>query len=174
MHFRTCPSMSKDHATVFARGLANPGNFSGSTGHAQHGFIESRREQVRLQEELSMKEHRNAQNRNMHEMGEIKRAQELRVDEVTLQKLTENHETILQENVLWKSIFYVWFTQRLFNLKTCKETEKQSLKQKGRRLVAQVQTDTIKAKHGPQVLQYPWIFRRTTWSDSKDSKYRTC
>ena len=33
----------------------------------------------------------------MHEMGEIKRAQELRVDEVSVQKLRENHETIHQQ-----------------------------------------------------------------------------
>ena len=47
---------------------------------AQHGYIESRREQVRLQEELSMQEKvlRDTQIRNMHEMGEMKR----RVDEV--------------------------------------------------------------------------------------------
>ena len=32
----------------------------------------------------------------MHEMGEMKRAQELRVDEVSVQKLRENHETIQQ------------------------------------------------------------------------------
>ena len=65
---------------------------------AQYGFVESRREQVRLQEELSMKEKvlRNTQIRNMHEMGEIKRAQEQLVDEVSLQKLRENHETIQQ------------------------------------------------------------------------------
>ena len=30
----------------------------------------------------------------MHEMGKMKRAQELRVDEVSVQKLRENHETI--------------------------------------------------------------------------------
>ena len=37
---------------------------------AQHGYIESRREQARLQEELSMKEKllRDTQIRNMHEM----------------------------------------------------------------------------------------------------------
>ena len=40
---------------------------------AQYGFVESRREHVRLQEVLSMKEKvlRNTQIRNMHEMGEI-------------------------------------------------------------------------------------------------------
>ena len=39
---------------------------------AQYGFVESKREQVRLQEELSMKENvlRNTQIRNVHEMGE--------------------------------------------------------------------------------------------------------
>ena len=62
---------------------------------AQYGFVESRREQVRLQEELSMKEKvlRNTHIRNMHEMGEIKRVQEQRTDEVSVQKLRENHET---------------------------------------------------------------------------------
>ena len=62
----------------------------------QYGFVESGREQVRLQEELSMKEKvlRNTQIRNMHEMEEIKRAQELGADEVSVQKLRENHETI--------------------------------------------------------------------------------
>ena len=51
---------------------------------AQHGYTESRREQVRPQQELSMKEKvlRDTQIRSMHEMGEMKRAQELRVDEV--------------------------------------------------------------------------------------------
>ena len=39
---------------------------------------------------------RNTQFRNMHEMGEIKRAQEHRVDEVSVQRLRENHETIEQ------------------------------------------------------------------------------
>ena len=50
---------------------------------AHHVYIESRREQVRLQEELSTKEKvlRDTKIRSMHEMGEMKRAQELRVDE---------------------------------------------------------------------------------------------
>ena len=63
---------------------------------AHHGFIESRREQVRLQEEFSMKEKvlRHTQIRSMHDLGEMKRAQELRVDEVSVQKLRENHVTI--------------------------------------------------------------------------------
>ena len=37
---------------------------------------------------------RDTQIRSMHEMGEMKRAQELRVDEVSVQTLRENHETI--------------------------------------------------------------------------------
>ena len=63
---------------------------------AHHGYVESRREQARLQEKLSMKKKaiRDTQIRNMHEMGEMKRAQELRVDEVSVQKFRENHETI--------------------------------------------------------------------------------
>ena len=65
---------------------------------AQYGFLESRREQVRLQEELSMKEKvlRNTQIRNMHEVGEMKWAKEQRIDEVSVQKLREKHETIQQ------------------------------------------------------------------------------
>ena len=65
---------------------------------AQDGFVESGREQSRLWEELSMKEKvlRDTQIRNMHEMGEINRAQELRVDEISVQQLRENHETIQQ------------------------------------------------------------------------------
>ena len=48
----------------------------------QYNFVESRREQIRLQEELSMKEKvlRYTHVRNMHEMGEIKRAQDQRID----------------------------------------------------------------------------------------------
>ena len=63
---------------------------------AQHGYIESRREQIRLQEELSMKEKvlQDTQIRSMHEIGEKKRPQELRVDEFSVQKLRENPETI--------------------------------------------------------------------------------
>ena len=43
---------------------------------AQHGYIESRREQVRPQEKLSVKEKvlRDTHIQSMHEMGEMKRA----------------------------------------------------------------------------------------------------
>ena len=63
---------------------------------AHHGYAESRREQSRLQEELVMKEKalRDSQIRNIHEMEEMKRAQELRVDEVAVQRSRENHEEI--------------------------------------------------------------------------------
>ena len=52
--------------------------------NAQYGFVESRREQVGLQEELCMKEKVSVilQSEIMHDMGQMKRAQELRVDEV--------------------------------------------------------------------------------------------
>ena len=45
---------------------------------AHHGSFESREEQARLQEELSVKEKvlRETQIRNIHEMGEMMRAQE--------------------------------------------------------------------------------------------------
>ena len=63
---------------------------------ARHGYVESRREQVRLQEKLDMKEKefRDTQIRSMHEIGEMKKAQELRVDEFSVQKLRESHVTI--------------------------------------------------------------------------------
>ena len=60
----------------------------------QHGYFESRREQVRPQEEMKEKVLRDTQIRSVQEMGEMKRAQELRVDEFSVQKLGENHETI--------------------------------------------------------------------------------
>ena len=39
---------------------------------------------------------RKTQIRDMHEVGEIQRAQEQRVDEVAVQTLRENHETVQQ------------------------------------------------------------------------------
>ena len=53
---------------------------------AQHGHVESRREQVRPQEELSLKETvlPDTQIRSMHQMGKMKRAQELRVDKFSV------------------------------------------------------------------------------------------
>ena len=65
---------------------------------AHLGYEQSRREQVRLQEEVVMKEKalRDSQTRSIHEMGELKRAHELRVAEFSGQKLRESHDTIQQ------------------------------------------------------------------------------
>ena len=54
---------------------------------AHFGCAESRRERVRLQEDLVMKEEpiRDTKIRSIHDMGELKRAQELRVDEFSVQ-----------------------------------------------------------------------------------------
>ena len=62
------------------------------------GCVESQREQVRLQEDLVMREKalRDTRIRGIHEMEELRRAQELRVDELSLQKLRESHDTIQQ------------------------------------------------------------------------------
>ena len=51
---------------------------------------------MRLQEESVMKEKaiEDTQIGSMHEMGEMRRAQELRVDEFSIQKLSESYETI--------------------------------------------------------------------------------
>ena len=63
---------------------------------AHHRNFECRREQTRPQEELSMKEKvlRDTQIRNTHEMGEMNRAEELRVDKFSLQKLRESQDAI--------------------------------------------------------------------------------
>ena len=59
---------------------------------------ESRREQTRLQEELLRKENalRDTQIRSMHEMGRMKIPQEQQVEEFSVQKLRESHETVQQ------------------------------------------------------------------------------
>ena len=63
---------------------------------AHHGHVESRREQARLQEEFPMKDKlfRDTQIRNTHELDDMKRAQELRVDEFSVRKLRESHDTL--------------------------------------------------------------------------------
>ena len=55
---------------------------------AHHGYVESLRDQVRLHEESVMKERalRDTQIGRIHGMGELRRAQELRVDEYSLYK----------------------------------------------------------------------------------------
>ena len=124
---------------------------------------------------------RNTQIRSMHEMREIKRAQEQRIGDISVQKLRENHETnqqptsqlqLMQDHSFpvspwWfrvlvlcsaatkdcrlthgfnldyrKTFFEINFLRLIhpdiilkeFNLTAWKETEKQFLKQKGRRL----------------------------------------
>ena len=64
----------------------------------QNEFVESRREQTRLQEELIQKKKvfRDTQIRSKHEMERMKRAQVQQVDEFSIQKLREKHETIQQ------------------------------------------------------------------------------
>ena len=62
----------------------------------------------------------------------------------------------------WKPIFYVSFTQRSssknWNLTTCKETEKQSLKPERRRPFTRVKTDWIMAQFQCRLLQQDrWI-----------------
>ena len=175
-------------------------------------------------------------------MGEINWEQEQRVDEVSVQKVRENHETLqkltsqlqeMQEQMnsmndsgdykMWNRItaedcftfpVNLWWFRVLalcsaatedcrlthginldyrktlletnflrlihpeiilkeFNLSTCKKTEKQSLKQKGRRLFTQVTTH-LQQSRWLRVLQSWWNYSRILWSDSKDSKYRNC
>ena len=63
---------------------------------AHFGYGESRRAQVRLQEEIVISEKalRDTQIRSIHVIGYLKRAQEVRVDEFSLQILRESHDTI--------------------------------------------------------------------------------
>ena len=63
---------------------------------AHFGYEQSRRKQVRLQEELVMREKalRDTQIRSVHEVGELKKAPELRVDDFSEQKAGESHDTI--------------------------------------------------------------------------------
>ena len=64
----------------------------------QNEFVESRRERTRLQEELLRKEKalRDTEIRSVHEMGRMKRAQEQQVEELSVQKVRESHESIQQ------------------------------------------------------------------------------
>ena len=65
---------------------------------AQYGFVESRREQVRLLEELSLKEKvlRTTPIRSMHEIGKIKRRKKFEQTKSQCKKIRENQETIQQ------------------------------------------------------------------------------
>ena len=63
---------------------------------------------------------RNTQIRSMHEMGEMKRAQEQRVDELYVQKLRERPEKIQRltaeprQTLATSYMEYVWITGKRF------------------------------------------------------------
>ena len=63
---------------------------------ANCGNEESWRKHVRFEEELALGERalRNTRNRNIHEKDELRRVQEMRADEFSIQKLRERHATI--------------------------------------------------------------------------------
>ena len=61
--------------------------------NGNYGYQESRREQARLREELAQREKalRDTRIRNVHEVEELKRAQEMRLDEFSKNELRESH-----------------------------------------------------------------------------------
>ena len=77
------------------------------------GCEESRREQARLHEELAQREKalRDTRIRNIHEVEELKRPQEMRIDEFSMHTLREIRATIQvltsqrQEGVTGKNVF---------------------------------------------------------------------
>ena len=64
--------------------------------NVKYGYEESRREQARLHEELAQREKalRDTRLRNFHEVEELKRAQEMRIDEFSRNELRKRHATI--------------------------------------------------------------------------------
>ena len=64
--------------------------------HTITGCEQSRRDQVLLQEELSEQNRdlRETRIKSLHEMEELKRVQELRIDEFSRRRLIENQDTI--------------------------------------------------------------------------------
>ena len=76
--------------------------------NAHHEYVESRREQVRLQEELVMKETvlRETQIRSMHEIGEMKRAR-ITSDEFSVQKLRTTQRLTSQVQELQERMNYL-------------------------------------------------------------------
>ena len=82
--------------------------------HARTGYEQSRREQglLHAERERALRETRI---RSVHEMEELKRAQEIRVDEFSRRRLIENHDTINEyRNCKMTSI--VWMTQGIFKM----------------------------------------------------------
>ena len=65
------------------------------TDCVNYGYEESRREQARLHEELAQrgKSLRETRIRNINEVEELKRAQEMRIDELSRNELRESHAT---------------------------------------------------------------------------------
>ena len=61
------------------------------------GYEESRREQAQLHEELTQREEALGYTRirNLHEVEELKRAQEMQIDEFFIHKFKESHATIV-------------------------------------------------------------------------------
>ena len=59
------------------------------------GYDKSRRVQARLDEDLAQREQalRDTRIRNIHEVKELKRAQEMRIDEFSRHELRESHAT---------------------------------------------------------------------------------
>ena len=90
-------------------------------------------------------------------------------------------------NRLWLSIFFVWFIPRsssrnslLYNTKrtrissTSNRDRDSFCKRWETKKRHNSNADICRKGRRPWVLQYRWNYRRTTWSDSKDSKYRNC
>ena len=109
---------------------------------------------------------RNTETRHMHEMGENKRAQERRIDEVSVQKIRENHETIQQlTSQLQQMQFYecfwrfsrcgikLWWKAVSRFQSTCNDSEFSCFaqpRQKGCRLVHGINQDYRKTFFGHQ------------------------
>ena len=88
------------------------------TDYVNHGYEESRREQARLHEELAQREKalRETHIGSIHEVEEMKRAQEVRIDEFSRNELLECQATIqtlssqmqeLQENGLYERCYRI-------------------------------------------------------------------
>ena len=72
--------------------------------NVNYGYEESRREQASLHEDLDQREKalRDTRIRDIHEVEELKRAQEMRVDEFSRNELGESHATIQEVTSKWK------------------------------------------------------------------------
>ena len=80
------------HACIFKQAHSNRLEID----YVNYGYQESRREQARLHEELAQREKalRNTRIRNIHEVDELKRAQEMQIDEFSGYELRESHATM--------------------------------------------------------------------------------